>query len=78
MTLNEAFEIVISFLISEAKNEEYIKKLNIILNGIKDKKHIEQERHPKFMSILLFGHNIFPYKNENYIQMAEYIKGKPA
>jgi len=75
MTLNDAFEIVIKYLISEANNEEFIKKLNIILKGIQGKKYIDQDVDPRHMSILLFGSNIFPYKNSDYVDMALLIKG---
>jgi len=75
MNLNQAFSIVIEFLISEAKNKEYIEKLNTILSEIKNKKHLDQEIHPKHQSILLFGHNMFIFKDEEYLKMAELLQG---
>lgn len=74
MNLNDAFSIVITYLINEATNEEYINKLNIILKGIKNKKHLEQFDHPKHQSLILFGHNIFIFTDRDYIQIAELIK----
>lgn len=75
MNLNEAFSIVISHLISEGTNKEYIEKLETILQGIKDKKYIEQKFHPAHQSVLLFGYNIFTFKDADYISMANVIKG---
>ncbi len=74
MTLNDAFCIILDYLIKEASNKEFIEKLNIIKKGIEGFKHVEQERHPKFMSILLFGSNMFPFPDSAYISMAEIIK----
>ncbi len=71
----EVMSKIIKWMISEAKNKEYIEKLNTILEGIKDKKFMEETKHPRFQSIVMFGVNIFPYKIEDYRKMAELIKG---
>lgn len=73
MNLNEAFIIVIDFLISEASNEEFIKKLDIIKSGLENKKSIDQRFNPRHQSILLFGYNIFTFRDIDYINMAEEI-----
>lgn len=76
MNLNDAFSIVIRYMISQVKSKELADKLNIILNGIKDKKHVEEECHPRFQSLILFGKNLFPFSDSQYIEMAELIKRK--
>ena len=76
MNLNNAFSIVIKYMISQVKNKEVVDKLNIILEGLKDKKHVEEECHPKFQSFILFGTSIFPLSDRQYIEMAEFITRK--
>lgn len=76
MNLNDAFSIVIDYMISQVKNKELVDKLNIILNGLKDKKHVEEELHPRFQSLVLFGTNLFPFSDNDYVKIAEFIKRK--
>lgn len=71
----EVMTIIVRWMISESKNKEYIGKLNIILNGIEGKKFIEEQKHPRFQSIVIFGTNIFPYRIEDYREMSKLIKG---
>jgi len=75
MELNDAFTIIIKYLISEATNKEYIEKLNIILKGIENKTHVEEFSHPRHVSLVLFGQNLFPFTDNIYIEMGELIKG---
>lgn len=73
MNDNEVMVKIICWMISEVKNEEYIEKLNIILDGIKTTKHIEENKSPAFQSRLLFGMNIFPFRIQEYREMAELL-----
>jgi hypothetical protein len=70
---NEAYSVVLEYLIEESKNIEFIEKIKDILNGIKGKNHIEEESHPRFRSIVIFGHNIFPLRESDYFDMARLI-----
>lgn len=61
-------------MISESTNKEYVKKLNIILNGIEGKSHIEERYSPRFQAIILFGNpHLFPFAIEQYREMAELL-----
>lgn len=73
MNDNEVMSIIIKYLIAQAKNKKYIAHLEKILGGREGKKHIEQEKSPAHMSILLFGQNIFIFKMEEYRLMASEI-----
>ena len=70
----EVMSIIIRWMISEVKNQDYIQKLNIILKGIEGKIFIEEEQSPRFQSIVLFGVNIFPFTINQYREMIGYIK----
>lgn len=74
MNENEAYTIVIEWMIRESSNKEYIEKLNIILKGVKGKNSIEEHEHPKFQSQVIFGVSIFPFTKEEYIKIAELLK----
>jgi len=74
-TESDVYCIIIEWMISEAKNKDYINKLEQILTGVKNQIHIEENRQPRFQSIVLFGINLFPYKTEDYREMAILIKG---
>jgi hypothetical protein len=74
MNANEAMEIVLNWMIGQARNADYISKLKVILRGIQGKKHIEEENHPRYMSIVFWGYNIFPYTMQEYIMMAEELQ----
>lgn len=74
MNDNQAFTIVLEYLLQDVSNKEYREKLNSILMGIKDFKTIEEVKHPRYQSILLFGTNIFPFSNTEYRKMAEHIQ----
>lgn len=73
MNNNEAMTIVLKWMIGQAKNKEYISKLESILHGIEGKKHIEEHNSPKYMSIVFWGYNIFPFTMQEYILMATEI-----
>lgn len=76
MNDSEVMSKIIRWMISEIDEEnniEYISKLKIILSGIENKKFIEENKQPRFQSIVLFGTNLFPYKIEDYRKMAEIL-----
>jgi hypothetical protein len=60
-------------MIYQAKNPEYITSLEIILKGIEGKKYIEETKQPRYMSLVIFGENIFPFKIEQYREMIKLI-----
>lgn len=70
MNNNEAMTIVLKWMISQAKNKEYISKLESILRGIEGKLHIEEHNSPRYMSVVFWGYNIFPCTAQEYITMA--------
>lgn len=74
MNDNEVMSIIIKWMISEVKNQDYIQKLDTILKGIEGKSFIEEEQNPRFQSIVLFGVNIFPFTINQYREMIGYIK----
>ena len=71
---NEVMTIILEYLLRDASNREFRKKLNIILEGIRSKKHIEERLSPRYQSILLFGINIFTFTIEQYRSMVETIQ----
>jgi hypothetical protein len=73
MNNNEAMTIVLKWMIAQAKNKEYISKLESILRGIEGKKNIEEINAPRYMSILFWGYNIFPFTAQEYIAIATEI-----
>lgn len=73
MNDNEVMSKIILWMISEATNSEYIEKLKIILSGIENKKHLEEKLHPRYMSIVLLGTNLFPFKIEEYREMVKIL-----
>lgn len=73
-TDSEIMSKIIKWMISEVNNDLYIQKLNIILQGIDGKKYIEENRQPRFQSIVLFGINLFPFTMAEYRKMSELIK----
>jgi hypothetical protein len=73
LTDNEVMTIVLEYLLRDASNETYKEKLNIILEGIRGKKHIEEQKSPRYQSILLFGFNIFTFSIAQYRAMVEVI-----
>lgn len=74
MNDNEVYSTIIEWMISEAENKEYIEKLNVILLKIKGKKSIEEDEHPRFNSLMIFGFNIFPFSIEQYREMTKLLK----
>jgi hypothetical protein len=50
-------------------------KLNIILKGVENKPHVEEFSHPRHVSLVIFGQNLFPFNDNLYVDMAELIKG---
>ena len=76
MNLNEAFSLVIDFMIFECTNKEIIERLKTILNGIKDKKNVEEFNHPRHVSLVIFGQNLFPFSDMEYIQIGELLANK--
>lgn len=71
----EVYSIIIKWMILGVTNKSYIDNLNTILKGIENKMFIEETKHPIFQSMVMFGTNIFPYRIEDYREMAELIKG---
>lgn len=69
----EVMSKIIKWMISEVSNTEYIQKLNIMLEKIAGRKYIDEFNHPRHLSIVMFGINLFPYKIEDYREMAELI-----
>ncbi len=74
-TESEVYCDIIRWMISEVKNKDYIQKLNLIIEGIEGKKHIEETKSPRYMSLVLFGANIFPFTIREYREMSKLIKG---
>ncbi len=72
-TDNEIYSKIIKWMISESTNKIYIQKLNEILQGIEGKKFIEETKHPRHLSLVMFGTNLFPFKIEEYREMAKLI-----
>lgn len=72
-TDNEVYSKIIKWMISESTNKVYIQQLNEILQGIENKKHIEEFKHPRHLSLVMFGTNLFPFKIEEYREMAKLI-----
>lgn len=70
---NEIYSKIIKWMISESTNKVYIQQLNEMLQGIEGKKHIEEFKHPRHLSLVMFGVNLFPYRIEDYREMAELI-----
>jgi len=70
MNLNEAFSLVIDFMIFECTNKEIIERLKTILNGIKDKKNVEEFNHPRHVSLVIWSifrlENCSPIKGRFY------------
>lgn len=72
-TDNEIYSKIIKWMISESNNKIYIQQLNEILQGIENKKNIEEFKHPRHLSLVMFGTNLFPFKIEEYREMAKLI-----
>ena len=73
MNDNEVMVKIIRWMISGVSKKDYIQKLNLIIEGIEGKKFLEEAKHPRFQSIVLFGTNLFPFKIEEYREMAKLI-----
>ncbi len=76
MNDNEVMSIVIEWMIKNSKNKVYIKHLNIMLDKIKDKKHIEEEAQPRFQAIQFGYWNLFNLSMKDYREIAEEIKNE--
>jgi len=72
-TDSETYSKIIKWMISESTNKVYIQQLNEILQGIENKKYIEEFKHPRHLSLVMFGTNLFPFKIEEYREMAKLI-----
>jgi len=72
-TDSETYSKIIKWMISESNNKVYIQQLNEILQGIENKKYIEEFKHPRHLSLVMFGTNLFPFKIEEYREMAKLI-----
>lgn len=72
-TENEVYSKILKWMISESTNKIYIQKLNEILQGIEGKNFIEETKHPRHLSLVMFGTNLFPFKIEEYREMAKLI-----
>lgn len=64
---------IIKWMISEASNKDYIEILETMLLGVENKTHIEEEKHPRYLSIVLLGTNLFPLKMQEYRRIAEIL-----
>ena len=69
----DAMTKIIEMMISEVSNKDYKDKLVIMRDKIKDKKHLEELSHPRHLSIVFFGINIFPFSKNDYIEMAKLL-----
>lgn len=74
-TESEVYCNIIKWMISEVKNKDCIQKMNLIIEGIEGKNYIEETKHPRFQSLVLFGVNIFPFTIGEYREMSKLIKG---
>ena len=76
MNIVEAFTIVVEYLLKDSTNAEFKKFLEDVLESLKNR-GFDQESGPRHMSIVKFGYNIFPLTDNQYIEIARYIKDMP-
>ncbi len=76
MNDNEVFASIIEFMISKAKNKQYITNLKIMLDLIKNKKHIEEFNHPRFLANQMGYWTLFPLSDEVYRELAKELKNE--
>ena len=76
MNIVEAFVIVVEYLLKDSTNAEFRKFLEDVLESLKCR-GFDQESSPRHMSIVKFGYNIFPLTDNQYIEIARYIKDMP-
>ena len=73
--INDKFVFNNKYPVSTKIDKDYIHKLNIMLEKLVGQKYINEFNHPRHLSLVMFGINLFPYKIEDYREMAELIKG---
>lgn len=76
MNIVEAFAIVVEYLLKDSTNAEFKNFLEDVLEKLKTK-GFDQDSNPRHMSIVKFGYNIFPLTDNEYIEIAKYIKDIP-
>lgn len=74
MNDSQVFTVILEWMISRAKNKTYIRNLNVMLNKIKNKKHIEEQDHPRFQAIQFGYWSLFDLPIETYRDMADEIQ----
>jgi hypothetical protein len=74
MTINQAFIIVIEEIMKDIKNLEMIYFLTNICEDLNKYPTLEEDINPRRKSIMKFGYNIFTFTNQQYLEMARYIK----
>jgi len=70
MNDNEVFITILEWMIKQAKNKTYIKHLNIMLDKIEHKCHIEEQDHPRYQSIQFGYWNLFNLSDNDYRKIA--------
>ena len=75
MNINEAFTIVVEYLLKDSTNAEFKSFLEDVLEKLKTK-GFDQDSNPRHMSIVKFGYNIFQFSDSDYISMAKYIRSQ--
>ena len=73
MNIVEAFAIVVEYLLKDSTNAEFREFLEDVFENLKSR-GFDQESSPRHMSIVKFGYNIFQFSDNDYIEMARYIK----
>jgi len=73
MNDNDVYSTILEWMISRATNKTYIHNLNIMLSKIKNKKHIEEENHPRFQAIQFGYWSLFDLPVEDYRVIADEI-----
>lgn len=75
MTEVEAFRTVLEYVALDSVNLEMISFFRECIERLKGSV-ITQETDPRHTSRLRFSYNIFPFTNQEYILMAETIRGE--
>ena len=73
MNIREAFTVVVEYLLKDSTNAEFREFLEDVFENLKSR-GFDQESSPRHMSIVKFGYNIFQFSDNDYIEMARYIK----
>lgn len=74
MEESAAFIAILRKLLGEIELKEMQDFFNDCIAGLEGKA-LTQESDPRHKSIIKFGFNLFPFTNEQYIEMAKLISG---